>query len=49
MIILDEALGEEILLQFGVRGMKWGVRKPTTRGSTPPSKRAPKEAGGEKR
>jgi hypothetical protein len=38
----------DILAQFGVRGMKWGVRKPTTRGSTPPSKRAPKE-GGEKR
>ena len=33
----------DILAQFGVRGMKWGVR-----GSTPPSKRAPKE-GGEKR
>jgi len=38
----------DILAQFGVRGMKWGVRKPTTRGSTPPSKRTPKE-GGEKR
>ena len=38
----------DVLAQFGVRGMKWGVRKPTTRGSTPPSKRAPKE-GGEKR
>ena len=41
-------IDDDILAQFGVRGMKWGVRKPTTRGSTPPSKRAPKE-GGEKR
>ena len=41
-------IDDDILVQFGVRGMKWGVRKPTTRGSTPPSKRAPKE-GGEKR
>ena len=36
-------IDDDILAQFGVRGMKWGVRKPTTRGSTPPSKRAPKE------
>ena len=41
-------IDDDILAQFGVRGMKWGIRKPTTRGSTPPSKRAPKE-GGEKR
>ena len=39
---------DDILAHFGIKGMKWGVRKPTTRGSTPPSKRAPKE-GGEKR
>lgn len=31
------------IAHFGVRGMKWGVRKATTRGSTPPSKRKPKE------
>lgn len=37
----------DILAQYGIRGMKWGVRKETTRGSTPPSKRAPKE-GSEK-
>lgn len=41
---------DDILAHFGVKGMKWGVRKSTTRGSTPPSKRTPKEAsGGEKR
>ena len=33
----------DILAQFGIKGMKWGVRKATTRGSTPPSKRKPKE------
>lgn len=33
------------IAHFGVRGMKWGVRKATTRGSTPPSKRKPKEEG----
>lgn len=38
------------IAHFGVRGMKWGVRKATTRGSTPPSKRKPKEeAAAEKR
>ena len=31
------------IAHFGVKGMKWGVRKATTRGSTPPSKRKPKE------
>lgn len=31
------------IAHFGVRGMKWGIRKETTRGSTPPSKRKPKE------
>lgn len=31
------------IAHFGVRGMKWGIRKATTRGSTPPSKRKPKE------
>lgn len=34
-----------VLKQFGVPGMKWGIRKPTTRGSTPPSKRKPKAEG----
>ncbi len=34
-----------VLKQFGVPGMKWGIRKPTTRGSTPPSKRKPKVEG----
>lgn len=33
------------IAHFGVRGMKWGVRKATTRGSTPPSKRKPKAEG----
>lgn len=33
---------EDVLAHFGVKGMKWGVRKATTRGSTPPSKRSPK-------
>lgn len=33
------------IAHFGVKGMKWGVRKATTRGSTPPSKRKPKEEG----
>lgn len=33
------------IAHFGVRGMKWGIRKPTTRGSTPPSKRKPKTEG----
>lgn len=32
----------EVLVQYGVLGMKWGVRRATTRGSTPPSKRKPK-------
>ena len=34
------------IAHFGVKGMKWGVRKATTRGSTPPSKRKPKAEGG---
>lgn len=34
------------IAHFGVKGMRWGVRKATTRGSTPPSKRKPKEEGG---
>lgn len=34
-----------VLKQFGVPGMKWGIRKATTRGSTPPSKRKPKAEG----
>ena len=33
------------IAHFGVKGMKWGVRKATTRGSTPPSKRKPKAEG----
>lgn len=33
---------DDVLKHFGVKGMKWGVRKATTRGSTPPSKRPPK-------
>lgn len=33
------------IAHFGVKGMKWGVRKATTRGSTPPSKRKPKVEG----
>lgn len=33
------------IAHFGVKGMKWGVRKATTRGSTPPSKRKPKGEG----
>lgn len=38
------------IAHFGIKGMKWGVRKATTRGSTPPSKRKPKEeAAAEKR
>ena len=37
------------IAHFGVKGMKWGVRKATTRGSTPPSKRKPKEGAAEKR
>lgn len=34
-----------VLKQYGVPGMKWGVRRATTRGSTPPSKRKPKAEG----
>lgn len=33
------------IAHFGVKGMKWGVRKATTRGSTPPSKRKLKAEG----
>lgn len=32
----------EYLEQYGVRGMKWGFRKSTTRGGTPPSNRKAK-------
>lgn len=34
-----------VLKQYGVPGMKWGIRRATTRGSTPPSKRKPKAEG----
>lgn len=33
---------EEDVEQAGVKGMRWGFRKPGTRGSTPPSKRKAK-------
>lgn len=39
---------EDVLAHFGVKGMKWGVRKATTRGSTPPSKRSPKNESDKK-
>ena len=32
----------DTLAQYGVKGMHWGVRREGTRGSTPPSARAPK-------
>ena len=34
-----------VLKQYGIPGMKWGIRRATTRGSTPPSKRKPKSEG----
>lgn len=34
-----------VLKQYGIPGMKWGIRRATTRGSTPPSKRKPKNEG----
>ena len=34
-----------VLKQYGIPGMKWGIRRATTRGSTPPSKRKPKAEG----
>lgn len=37
----------DFIAHYGVKGMKWGVRRATTRGSTPPSKRKaePKQTG----
>lgn len=37
----------ETLEHFGVKGMRWGFRKSTTRGGTPPSKRNAKPDEGE--
>ena len=37
----------EYLEQYGVRGMKWGFRKPTTHGGTPPSNRNAKVDDGD--
>lgn len=34
-----------VLMQYGIPGMRWGIRRETTRGSTPPSKRKPKAEG----
>ena len=38
---------EDVIAQSGVKGMRWGFRKATTRGGTPPSKRKAKPDEGE--
>lgn len=38
---MSDTISENQLEHVGVKGMRWGIRKATTRGSTPPSNRKP--------
>lgn len=42
MVGIDDAVAD-VVAHYGVKGMRWGVRRKGTRGSTPPSKRKPKD------
>lgn len=39
---MDDIL-EDVVAHYGIKGMRWGVRRKGTRGSTPPSSRKPKD------